>query len=351
MGLPDGRGHDGGAPYDSPENLHQSRPEWVRRLLGGEDCRVLPTVTPARFHRLAVVCLVITLVLVVSGAAVRLTDSGLGCSDWPGCRQERFVPALELHPMVEYVNRILSAAGGLTALVAGLVALRLRPWRRDLVWLCVAQGTTYLVTGLLGAVVVAYHLTPQIVTAHLLLALVLVGLAAVLVDRSRPGVDPAATGDRVVAAPTRRLLGLLLGALAVATLAGTVVTGSGPHGGDEDAPRYGFGLESAARVHSLAVLGFLAVLLVVLQRLQRERAVVPLARARELLAVACGQAVVGWVQYFTDVPAFLVGVHVLGASLVWLAAIRLALGSWARLDACPSPPLPSRSSVPQATPS
>ncbi|MBA2282183.1 MAG: COX15/CtaA family protein [Actinomycetota bacterium] len=316
------------------------------------------TVGPARFHRLAVASLGLTLVLVATGAAVRLTGSGLGCADWPGCEQERFVPALELNPMIEFVNRVLSGIGGLTALLVGLASLRLRPWRRDLVVLCVAVGTVYLGTGLLGAVVVSFHLTPQIVSAHLLLALLLVGLATALVERARPredgdlGTDGPSRAARVVGGGTRRLVVALLPALAVATIAGTIVTGSGPHGGDEDAPRYGFDAGAVARLHSFAVLAFLALLLVVIQRLAREGAPVAVQeRARQLLAVAVAQAVVGWVQYFTDVPALLVGIHILGASLVWVAAVRVLLVALGTLEPCPSPPRPSRSTVPSVTPS
>jgi cytochrome c oxidase assembly protein subunit 15 len=122
-------------------------------------------------------------------------------------------------------------------------------------------------------------------------------------------------------------------AASVAVVTGTVVTGTGPHGGDEDARRFGFEIESVARVHGLAVIIFVALVLALAGRLQRSGAAPEvLRRTRHLLAVACAQGAVGYVQYFTDVPVLLVGIHILGATLVWAATWRVVLACRVRDD-------------------
>lgn len=284
----------------------------------------LPPVSPARFHRIALVSLAAMAFVIISGASVRLTGSGLGCTDWPGCEEGRFVASLELHPMVEWVNRLVNGLVSLCVLVTVLGAHRRTPPRRDLTLL--SWGLVAGVAGqvALGAVTVAFELAPPLVMGHMLLSLLLLADAAVLHHRAgepddhRPAWQVSAVGRRLVLA--------LVPALSAAVVAGTIVTGSGPHGGDEDAPRFGFDIETVARVHSLAVLVFAGVLLATLNRLVRERAPVGVVqRARELLGATVAQAVVGWVQYFTDVPALLVGLHILGATIVWLALCRLVL--------------------------
>lgn len=266
------------------------------------------------------VALVALCAIIVTGGAVRLTGSGLGCSDWPGCEQERFVAPLELHPMVEFVNRLITGVVSVAIALAVLGSLRREPRRRDLTWLSLGLVAGVIGQIVLGAFTVAFELAPPFVMGHFLLSLVLVANAVVLHERASD-VQPVD-----VAPATRRLALLLLPALSVAVLAGTVVTGTGPHGGDEDARRFGFDIESVTRIHSLAVIAFIVLLLGVLGRAGRDAE--PAAfqvRARGLLAVSCAQAAIGWVQWFAGVPALLVGLHILGATLVWAAAVRLVV--------------------------
>jgi cytochrome c oxidase assembly protein subunit 15 len=172
------------------------------------------------------------------------------------------------------------------------------------------------------------ELAPPFVMGHFLLSLALVTNAVVLHVRAG---EPATPSTPVVGTGLRRLVVALVPALAVAVVAGTVVTGTGPHGGDEDAVRFGFDIETVARLHSLAVLTFVVLLLAVLSRATREGAPpVVLLRARWLLGLAVAQATLGWVQYFADVPVVLVGFHILGATVVWTALCFLVLGCWAR---------------------
>jgi cytochrome c oxidase assembly protein subunit 15 len=291
----------------------------------------LPSISPATYRRITLVTLVALCFIIVTGGAVRLTGSGLGCSDWPGCEESRFVAELELNPMVEFVNRIVTGLVSLTIALAVLGSVRRDPRRRDLTLLSLG-----LVAGLvgqiaLGAVTVAFELDPAIVMGHFLLSAVLVANAVALHVRASD-VDAAPVERR-----TLLLARLLLPALAVAIVCGTVVTGTGPHGGDEEVRRFGFALESVTRVHSIAVLVFMALLLVVLARAGREHAPASfVARGRELLVVSCAQALVGWAQWLTELPALLVGIHILGATLVWAAACRFVLAGRPAAEAAPA---------------
>jgi len=288
----------------------------------------LPELSAVAYRRITLVALVALCVIIVTGGAVRLTGSGLGCSDWPGCEQEQFVAPLELHPMVEFVNRMITGVVSVSIALAVLGSLRLRPRRPDLTAL--ALGLVAGVVGqiLLGALTVAFDLAPPFVMAHFLLSLALVTDAVVLYVRAGESAVPAVP---VVGHGLRRLVLALAPALGLAILAGTVVTGTGPHGGDEDAVRFGFDIESVARVHSLAVLCFIGLLLAVLGRAVREGAPAAFVlRARWLLGLAVAQATIGWVQYFTDVPVVLVGMHILGATIVWAGLCFLILACRAR---------------------
>lgn len=287
--------------------------------------RRLPNVTPTAYRRITLVALVALCFIIVTGGAVRLTGSGLGCTDWPGCEQEQFVAPLELHPMVEFVNRVVTGFVSIAIVVAVLGSLKRAPRRRDLTLLSLGLVAGVIGQIVLGAFTVAFHLAPPLVMGHFLLSLVLVTNAAVL--HHRAGLPDRAEAPVDVVLPHTRRVVLALGpALAAAVVAGTVVTGAGPHGGDEEAPRFGFAIDTVARIHSLAVLVFLGLLLWLLNKLEKEHAPATVRhRAQQLLAISVAQAVVGWVQYFTDVPALLVGVHILGATLVWLGLCRLVL--------------------------
>jgi cytochrome c oxidase assembly protein subunit 15 len=285
----------------------------------------LPTISPDAFRKIALVALVALCFIIVTGSAVRLTGSGLGCSDWPGCEDEEFVAALELNPMVEFVNRLITGLVSAAIIVAVLSSLRRVPRRRDLIWL--SWGLVAGVIGqiILGRFTVHYELAPPFVMGHFLLSLVLVTNAVALHHRAGEPDPPTTTVD-LVDPSVRRLVHWLVPALAVAVVAGTVVTATGPHGGDEDAPRFGFEIETVTRWHSLAVLVFGGLLLAVLHRLSGPGGHPDVAlRARQLLLVAVAQAVVGWTQYFTGVPALVVGVHIAGATLCWVALWRLVL--------------------------
>jgi cytochrome c oxidase assembly protein subunit 15 len=297
----------------------------------------LPTISPATYRRVTLLAVVALGFIIVTGGAVRLTGSGLGCSDWPGCEKQQFVAPLELNPMVEFLNRVVTALVSFAIVLAVLGSLRRVPRRRDLVWLSLGLVAGVVGQILLGMFTVQFDLAPPFVMGHFLLSLVLVTNAVILHERAgEPDGDEPAVD--LVDRRLRLQASWLLPLLAVAVVAGTVVTATGPHGGDERAPRFGFDIESVTRVHSIAVLAFVGLLIVVLTRADRDGAARRFqTRGRQLLAVAVAQAAVGWTQYFTGVPALLVGVHILGATLVWAAAWRFVLAARAKPETAPAP--------------
>jgi cytochrome c oxidase assembly protein subunit 15 len=179
-----------------------------------------------------------------------------------------------------------------------------------------------------GGLTVNRKLDPRVVMSHFLLAMVLLWVAVVLEHRAGQGAGPAAP----VAPRAARLLGRVLCALAgAAFVTGTLVTGSGPHGGDERVERLPFFIPAVARVHGLTVVAFLALTVLTLALLRRTGAPADVHRRGAILVAAIvGQAGIGYLQYFTGVPPGLVLLHVLGATVVWISVLRFHLGLWAR---------------------
>jgi cytochrome c oxidase assembly protein subunit 15 len=283
----------------------------------------VPTLSPAAYRRVTLFALLALTFIIVTGASVRLTGSGLGCPDWPTCAENRVVAPWEYHAMVEFVNRTITGLVSVAVMLAVLGSLVRRPRRRDLLWLSLGLVAGVIGQIVLGGLTVLFELKPGFVMAHFLLSMVLLANAVVLHHRAgRPaGPSRPAVGGELMA----------LGRLEVATAGlaiflGTIVTSSGPHGGDEDAERLPFLLPDVTRLHGIAVMLFLAVTLVTLWRLRRAGVDQRILRRSEiLLVVLVAQAAVGYVQYFTGVPALLVGVHVAGAAAVWVAVLRLHL--------------------------
>jgi cytochrome c oxidase assembly protein subunit 15 len=285
----------------------------------------LPTFSPAAYRRVTLLALVALVVIVVSGAAVRLSGSGLGCTDWPTCEEGRLAPesVTDANAMIEFGNRAFTGVVSVAVVLAVLGALRRRPRRRDLTVLAVGLVVGVAAQAVLGGMVVWYGLSPWFVMAHFLLSLVLVTDAVVL--HHRAGTD----GEREVPLVGRAagvLTRLVALSAAVVVVTGTVVTATGPHAGDDSAERFDLALPDVARVHGAAVVVLLALVLALLRVLWRGGApAVVHDAARVLLLVLVAQAAVGYTQWFTGVPALLVGVHVLGAVAVWVAVVRTVL--------------------------
>jgi cytochrome c oxidase assembly protein subunit 15 len=283
--------------------------------------------SPARYRALCLAALVALVAIILTGGAVRLTGSGLGCSDWPTCESDRLVAPLQYHAMIEFVNRLITGLVSFAVIAAVLGAVVRVPRRRDLVWL--ALGLVAGVVGqiLLGAALVLAHLDPRFTIGHFLLSIVLVTNAVVLWHRAGADGGASSFGARSPASSNaQRLAGSALVLAAVVTATGTVVTGTGPHGGDDRAARFGFAINHVARVHSLAVWAFVAAVVALSVILARSEGAGPrLDAVRNLLILALTQGAIGYTQYFTGVPPVLVGIHLLGASLVWAATVYVGL--------------------------
>jgi len=289
----------------------------------------LPRVGPRQFRLLADASLVAVCVIVLTGAAVRLTGSGLGCPDWPSCFHRRFTPPLSFHPLVEFSNRLVTVVLVVLLAVTLLAALRRRPFRADLAWLSTGLLGGVLAQAVIGAIAVYTKLNPYVVLLHFLASMVLVAVAVVLAHRSRRDYRPELASSLV---PRTVVLGgrLVLTLLGVVLVAGTVTTGSGPHAGNATgqlvARRIPVALRDMAELHSslaLLLIGVTVGLAIALHAMpipERVR-----RAARILCAALAAQAVVGYAQYFSHLPVALVEIHVLGATLLTAGAVRFHL--------------------------
>jgi heme a synthase len=294
---------------------------WTRPVL---------TPTPVSMRRLALAGVIADTVIMSTGAAVRLSASGLGCPDWPRCSAADIVASKNagqtlLNTWIEFGNRLLNFP---LVIIAGLIfvaAWRYRPdgrRRRDLVWLAASQPLGVVAQAVIGGIVVLTKLNPAAVSVHFLVSAGVVAAAVVL--HIRCSEDPAKSGAPLVRRDLQLVAAALVAVTAVMLAAGTVVTGTGPLAGHADTPRYKLPLEGVTQLHADIgwLLAGLSVALVLGLRLSGAppRAV----RAGWIMLAALGaQGVIGYVQYFAHLPAGLVWVHVTGSVLVWIAVLRL----------------------------
>ena len=282
--------------------------------------------SPATYRRVTFAALLALGVIVVTGAAVRLTGSGLGCPKWPNCDPGHLSPHGDTgyHGYVEFVNRVFTGVVSVLVSLAVLGSIRRVPRRADLTWLSVGLVVGVVAQIILGALVVVFDLSPQLVISHFAVSMLLVADAVVL--HHRTGVPDGARLVPAVAVPVRRMGWALVLLCVIAIGAGTIVTGAGPHGGDDKVRRLGFAVTDVARIHGIAVMVFLAAVLVTLRLISRTGAELHVRRnATLLLGVLCAQATVGYIQYFSGVPALLVAVHIVGAVSVWVATLHFVL--------------------------
>jgi heme a synthase len=297
------------------------------------------TLSARRFRQIAIVTTAGLCLLVVAGGVVRLTGSGLGCDDWPNCNDESFVDVSSGHTAIEQVNRLLSGVIGIPTLAMAIGSFRVRPRRAGLVGASIAVLVTVLANGVVGGIAVRQDLHPALVQSHFLLAMASIAFGLVAIRRSAL-IDPIDRDadrdidrdtDRVVDSMPRRapLLGAgITAATALAIVTGTVVTGTGPHAGDEDVRRWGFDISTVARIHSTAVWMAVALALVLALQLRRRRGRAATAANRTMSAwmfVAIVQGGIGYLQYFTGVPEVLVAAHITGATALWVLTVWLAI--------------------------
>ena len=277
----------------------------------------MPTVSQKSFRLVMGTALGSVCLIVFTGALVRLTGSGLGCSDWPRCNETKFVDVSTGHTMIEQVNRLFTGVVSVSVIAAVLLSYFRRPRRADLVKLSWGLIIGVLAQVVIGGVVVLTGLNPFANMAHFLVSIILITNAFVLYRRSMSD-SPSIYIRRLASGGSSLLLSLaVLSALAIVT--GTVVTATGPHAGDEDAVRFGFALTSVARLHGVSVMLTVAfiVFLAVKARQWSDKRFSEVVQT--LLIVACFQGAIGYTQYFTGVPVILVAAHIIGAVSFWLA--------------------------------
>jgi cytochrome c oxidase assembly protein subunit 15 len=296
----------------------------------------LPRLSPRAYRRITLFALLALCFIIVTGAGVRLTGSGLGCSDWPTCEQDQFVAELEdPHAMIEFVNRLITGLVSVAVILAVLGSLVRSPRRRDLTVLSLGLVVGVIAQAILGAFVVFLHLDPLSVIGHFLLSTLLVWNAVVLHERAgRPPTVGVPTVPTPVVWSGRALV---VTALAV-TVAGTVVTATGPHGGDENAERLSFDITDVVRVHAVLVWILLGLTLTALWLAHRSGASRTVERrGRVLVAAIVAQGAIGYAQYFSGVPPLIVGLHVAGSIAVWVAVLRFHLGLFAHPEPASDP--------------
>ncbi|MFS4096353.1 COX15/CtaA family protein [Streptomyces sp. AF1A] len=329
----------GGVPKLNPADAAAA----VRNPLAFIAARWTPT--PRTVQRAALGALVMSVVIVVTGGAVRLTGSGLGCPTWPECTDGSLTPttALSYHSAIEFGNRMLTYVLCAAVGWAIIAARSEKPYRRSLTRLGWAQFWLVMSNAVLGGIVVLVGLNPYTVAAHFLLATALTTVAAVMWQRTREG-DGAPRP--LVGKAVQQLVWFLVAASLLLVAVGTVVTGAGPHAGDSsEVKRIPIDWETVAKLH--AVLAWIVVTLTfalwfVLKAVDAPKG--PLSRTRELFVVLLCQGAVGYVQYFTHLPEALVAVHMLGSMTMWIWVMRvlLSLRERSSAESAVPEPLPAR---------
>ena len=274
-------------------------------------------VSPPAFRWFAFSAFLSMIVIVLTGGAVRLTGSGLGCPDWPTCYRHQLTGSWSIHPLIEYSNRIVTIVlvivTGITFVAAWLRTER----RRDLIALSGTLVLGVVADAVLGAFVVYSKLNPWLVSVHMLVSLAMVAVGALLYHHSKYGYGPDARAD--VRDPHFRLIARLLWIpFIIVLVAGTAATGSGPHAGASQgqlvARRLPFSFADATWVHSVVAvlfLGLVSGLVVAMWRTDVPEAL--RFGVRRLVVIAFIQAAIGFTQYITHVPVVLVELHIAGA--------------------------------------
>jgi cytochrome c oxidase assembly protein subunit 15 len=267
--------------------------------------------------------------LVLTGGAVRLTGSGLGCPTWPECTPGSYTPVPyqaegQLHAWIEFGNRLLTFALLISALVAVIYVLK--SGRKDLRSLAAGQVLGIIGQGLLGGITVLTDLHPLTVAGHLLLSMILIaGATSLFARRHEPHV--------MVSAPTKTVSLLSRSHVLISFIVlilGTLVTGSGPHAGDEKAQRFGFDIRTVAILHADAVIflmGLTIALLVAASVASSTKKAIYI-----FFIISLAQGAVGYAQYLTGIPELLVAIHLAGATIFWIAAWKIRLSVISRSE-------------------
>jgi len=272
------------------------------------------TISADRYRTVTVFALVMIAAIVVTGAAVRLSGSGMGCDTWPNCADGELIRFGNTNQTIEQVNRLFTGMVSLSVMAAVLGSLRRRPYRRDLVWWSFALVGGVVGQIVLGGITVLVHLHPAAVAGHFVLSMILLVAAVNLVWKARHGTEERRAVVSGVDVTLSRVAAVCATALMVT---GPLVTGSGPHAGDAEARRFGFFFPDVVRIHSINMWIFLVVVVVLLARLTRSGAPsAVLQRGSMLLLAIVVQGGIGYTQYELGIPPWIVLAHIAGATTV-----------------------------------
>ena len=290
--------------------------------------------SPLTVTRLALASFIGLALIVLSGAAVRLTGSGLGCPDWPTCYRNRLTVSTSLHPLIEFSNRMVTVFLVVVIAATVIAAHRRTTRRRDLIWLSWGLVGGVIGDAVLGGVVVYTKLNPYLVMVHMWFSLAMLSLGVVLYHRTRYDYAPGARAEVASIAP-RKVAWVLDGLFILIVMAGTATTGAGPHAGGSNgqvlAKRIPVALRDIVMVHSSLGVVFLGVVAGMVLVLQGTGAPSRLrGAASRLLIVAFAQGIIGFVQYATHLPPLLVELHILGATSLTIGVTTFQLTQVAR---------------------
>ena len=296
---------------------------------------------------LSLLNVIANVIIVVTGGAVRLTGSGLGCPTWPNCAAGTFHATAEMgiHGAIEWGNRLFSVAVGIIAVATFLAAVLRQPRRRSLIWLTGAATVGVVLQGGIGAFTVNTGLAPWLVSIHFLVSVAILTFAYAAWHRA--GEPEGVTRVHVLPTAVRVLWWHIAGSALASIIIGTIVTGSGPHAGDPDAPRLALNPEIVSQVHAdvvFVLIGLSVGLILCLHALKARPNLIKAAWM--LLIIELAQGAIGLVQYFTGLPELLVGAHLAGACVLWLATLavglRLEETHKMAVDSAPSAETPTR---------
>ncbi|WP_284974734.1 COX15/CtaA family protein [Arthrobacter sp. efr-133-TYG-104] len=298
-------------------------PRTVQRLASK-----LPTEVNTAVRRLALLSLIGQTVLVVTGGAVRLTSSGLGCPTWPRCTNNSLVntPEMGIHGFIEFGNRLLTFALAAVAVFLLVYLWKLRKERRDLFLLALGLLASIPAQAIIGGITVLSNLNPWVVGLHFLVSMALVVISTLLVNRAY-GRTGRFKNRLLVDLPgaARPVMVAVAVCSAIAVMLGVIVTGAGPHAGDANAPRNDLDWDFVSHLHAIPAYLITAGSLFAVYLVLRRRITGPFRTATYLLlTVTVLQAVIGFTQYYNGIPALLVGTHMLGAALLMIASTNAA---------------------------
>jgi cytochrome c oxidase assembly protein subunit 15 len=259
--------------------------------------------------------------LIVTGGAVRLTGSGLGCPTWPECTPGSYTPVPhqaegQLHAWIEFGNRLLTFLLFFTAVAALVLTIKLSKNlgnKKRLRLLAVLQVLGIFGQAILGGITVLTDLNPIPVAGHYLLSIALIAGASSL------RFEIIGYKKQILPPLTQLLIRLQVFVTIAVLIAGTIVTGSGPHAGDENSKRFGFNTQMVSILHADLVIA-LVVLVLITYLIARKESKDIVSRMKLFILTIFIQGLIGYIQYFTGLPELLVGFHLLGSTFVWIAA-------------------------------